>query len=97
MTSALLRALLVLIFFTISLKSVSDTEKVRPFECGFIPKSNSRFFFSLQFFLVTIVFLIFDVELVLIFPVLGELFYSADPLIDSGLLMFIFILTIGLA
>ena len=45
-----------------------DIEKLRPFECGFIPQTKPRSPFSIHFFLVSIIFLIFDVELVLLFP-----------------------------
>ena len=45
-----------------------DLEKSRPFECGFTPKFSSRLPFSIRFFLITIIFLVFDVELILIFP-----------------------------
>lgn len=62
-------SLLVIIIATIlSKKTFSDREKNSPFECGFDPKSSSRLPFSLQFFLIAIIFLIFDVEITLLLP-----------------------------
>nr|ATN41170.1 NADH dehydrogenase subunit 3 [Diptera sp. 69 LC-2017] len=62
--------LMMFISLLISKKSFYDREKNSPFECGFDPKSSSRIPFSLRFFLITIIFLIFDVEIVLIFPII---------------------------
>lgn len=63
-----------------------------PFECGLQPKANARMPFSLQFFLISLVFLIFDMELILIYPALDST--SIRPIISSTiLLILIFLLT----
>lgn len=58
-----------ILFYLISYKIEIDTENIRSYECGFDPKSITRLIFSYRFFLITILFLIFDVEISLILPV----------------------------
>ncbi len=94
--SVLLSLVLLSLGLALSFKHKLDREKLSPFECGFTPKSGSRVPLSLRFFLIAIVFLIFDVELVLIFPVaLAQ--QAGRVLFASGVLrIFIIILIAGL-
>lgn len=61
---------LIVISTLTSYSSILSSEKNSPFECGFNPKFIFRAPFSTQFFLVALLFLIFDVELIILFPFL---------------------------
>ena len=71
-----------------------DPEKLSAYECGFEPFNDSRMEFDVRFYLVAILFIIFDLEIAFLFP-------WAISLGNIGLLgfismmIFLFILTVG--
>nr|ACF09260.1 NADH dehydrogenase subunit 3 [Glaucidium gnoma] len=66
-TSLTLSTLLVTLNFWVA-KTNPDQEKLSPYECGFDPLGSARLPFSIRFFLVAILFLLFDLEIALLLP-----------------------------
>jgi NADH-quinone oxidoreductase subunit A len=48
--------------------SKSEVEKSSAYECGFHPFEDTRHKFNIRFYLVSILFIIFDLEIIFIFP-----------------------------
>nr|YP_011002847.1 NADH dehydrogenase subunit 3 [Trichopoda pennipes]WPQ70564.1 NADH dehydrogenase subunit 3 [Trichopoda pennipes]WPQ70577.1 NADH dehydrogenase subunit 3 [Trichopoda pennipes] len=92
----LLSTMIMFLASLISKKTITDREKASPFECGFDPKSSSRLPFSLRFFLITIIFLIFDVEIALILPIIIIMKISNMMIWMTSTVIFILILLLGL-
>jgi NADH-ubiquinone oxidoreductase chain 3 len=71
-----------------------DSAKVSPYECGFTPMGTARDKFSVQFFLVAILFLVFDLEVIMLFP-LGVTLYQNSVYGFWIVMLFLFVLTVG--
>nr|YP_010957024.1 NADH dehydrogenase subunit 3 [Pontinus longispinis]WMY90208.1 NADH dehydrogenase subunit 3 [Pontinus longispinis] len=65
--TVLLSTILAIVSFWLPQMS-PDHEKLSPYECGFDPLGSARLPFSLRFFLVAILFLLFDLEIALLLP-----------------------------
>jgi NADH-quinone oxidoreductase subunit A len=65
---ALVLAAVILIASLIVGQSAPDTEKISTYECGFDPYEDARNAFDVRFYLVAILFLLFDLEALFLFP-----------------------------
>nr|YP_010882186.1 NADH dehydrogenase subunit 3 [Pulchriphyllium bioculatum]WID87100.1 NADH dehydrogenase subunit 3 [Pulchriphyllium bioculatum] len=88
--------ILMLINAITSKKADMDREKPTPIECGLDPKSSPRVPFSLKFFMIAMMFLIFDIEIVLIMPMMPSMMMSKSTQWMSASMMFLLILILGL-
>ena len=66
-TSLCLSCILFFISYFIA-KKEAYTEKLSAYECGFEPYEDARNQFDVQFYLIAIIYLIFDIETVLLYP-----------------------------
>nr|YP_010118236.1 NADH dehydrogenase subunit 3 [Stichopus chloronotus]QQY85603.1 NADH dehydrogenase subunit 3 [Stichopus chloronotus] len=73
-----------------------ELEKSSPYECGFDPINSARLPFSFRFFLIAILFLIFDLEIALLFPIIPASNTNLSILLPLSS-VFLIILAAGLA
>ena len=74
--------------------SSPDSEKLSAYECGFEAFDDARSKFDVKFYLVSILFIIFDLEIAFLFPWAISL-GNIGILGFSSMMIFLFILTIG--
>jgi NADH-quinone oxidoreductase subunit A len=75
-------------------RNPGDRDKLSPYECGFEAFENSRMKFDVRYYLVAILFIVFDLEIAFLFPwavALGKI--GTPGLVAMG--VFLVILTVG--
>jgi len=91
--SVILSSIIFFLSFFLSSK-LDDAEKLTAYECGFNPFIDSRTEFDIKFYIVAILFLVFDLEISFLFP----FSVCLECITNIGfycMLAFLFILTIG--
>src|SRR5471030_1560293 len=95
--AALLAALLLglgSVLGRLSARHRADPDKLSPYECGFEPFEDNRMKFDVSYYLVAILFIIFDLEIAFLFPWAVSLHRTGGfGLIAMG--VFLLILTVG--
>jgi NADH-quinone oxidoreductase subunit A len=71
-----------------------DSEKLSPYECGFPPFDDARMRFDARFYLVSLLFIIFDLEVAFLFP-WAIVFHDIGALGFWSMMIFLAVLTIG--
>jgi len=89
-------AVLLVLATLVSPKATSELGIASPFECGFLNKESRRTMFSMHFFIVALLFIVFDVELVIIFPYMQNLLLSTGSSELAALVAFTVLAVVGL-
>ena len=76
--------------------SKKTKEKLSTYECAEVPIGDARVHFNIQYYLIVIVFLIFDVEILFLYPWAVQ-FKQLGPMGFFEMVIFIEVLVIGLA
>nr|NP_043739.1 NADH dehydrogenase, subunit 3 [Allomyces macrogynus]Q37399.1 RecName: Full=NADH-ubiquinone oxidoreductase chain 3; AltName: Full=NADH dehydrogenase subunit 3 [Allomyces macrogynus]AAC49240.1 NADH dehydrogenase, subunit 3 [Allomyces macrogynus] len=84
---------LILVSYLLS-QAQPDSEKVSAYECGFSPLGDARQKFDVSFYLIAILFIIFDLEVVFILP-FASVIHNVSLLGGWITIIFLVILTIG--
>ena len=87
--------LLILAAFVVAVRN-PDPEKLSAYECGFNAFDDARMKFDVRFYLVAILFIIFDLEIAFLFP-WAVAFKDISTLGFWSMIVFLGVLTIGFA
>jgi NADH-quinone oxidoreductase subunit A len=75
--------------------SEPDPEKLSAYECGFNAFDDARMKFDVRFYLVSILFIIFDLEVAFLFPWAITLPHTGDIFAFWSMMAFLGVLTVG--
>ncbi len=93
----LIITILIVLFFFVNIffaPKIFDKEKISSYECGFEPFEDSRIQFNIHYYFIAILFIIFDIEIILLFP-FAYTFSLISLLSFPILLFFLGLITLG--
>lgn len=91
--SALIAGILLIMPYIVAYRS-PDPEKLSAYECGFNSFDDARMKFDIRFYLVSILFIIFDLEVAFLFP--WAVSFDAVRMFGFvSMLVFLAVLTVG--
>nr|QJF58148.1 NADH dehydrogenase subunit 3 [Adelges tsugae] len=88
MTMSTILILMFMLIMMMNMKMKFNNNKSSPFECGFDPFNKSRMPFSMNFYLISIIFLIFDIEISIILPMIMN--FKISNMMNFNLMFLIF-------
>jgi NADH-quinone oxidoreductase subunit A len=91
---ALALAVMIVVVSLLAARQKPDSEKLSPYECGFEPFADARSKFDVRFYLVSILFIIFDLEVAFLFPWAVSL-GSIGLFGFWSMIVFLLVLTVG--
>lgn len=91
--SIVVASVLLTISYIVSPKKI-NAEKVSAYECGFEPFNSAHITFDIHFYIIAILFIIFDLEVAYLFPWIINL-GSLEVLNYCAMFLFLVILTLG--
>ena len=91
--SGLIGAALLVAPFIVAYKN-PDPEKLSAYECGFNPFDDARMKFDIRFYLVSLLFIIFDLEVAFLFPWAAS-FHDIGAFGFWSMILFLAVLTVG--
>src|SRR5215213_9736244 len=89
---------LFILFAAVAAPKAPDPEKLSSYECGFNAFDDARMKFDVRFYLVSILFIIFDLEVAFLFPwavALMKLPHGAAQMAFWSMMLFLGVLTVG--
>nr|YP_010878914.1 NADH dehydrogenase subunit 3 [Batracomorphus allionii]WHE42566.1 NADH dehydrogenase subunit 3 [Batracomorphus allionii] len=95
MINIILVTLITMITFIFKKKKMK-LNKMSPFECGFNSMTSKRMPFSIHFFSICMLFLIFDIEVIIIMPLIMSMKFSVMKYWLTTSILLIIILILGL-
>jgi NADH-quinone oxidoreductase subunit A len=81
------------VYTYLNFKKKNDLEKRSPYECGFNAFNDARSGYYINFYLISLLYILFDLEITLLFPYCLSLYFQN---IYTFIIIFVFLILLGL-